>query len=397
MQPQKLQAHQMTRIYFDHAATSWPRLPGVADAIFQFESEESASAGRGSYSSTIAISARISQLRLAIARMVNARAQEVAFFANGTGANNYALAGVLNPGDHVVTTDAEHNSILRPLRLLERQRGITWSSIAVDQSGAVDPNKIDEAIRPETKLIVCTSASNVTGSVNDLHAIGSIASAKQKLFMVDAAQTLGYLPIDMPAMHIDILAAPGHKGAGGPLGTGVLVAREALHADWQPLWIGGTGELSDEIDGAFDWQSVAESGNRNATALVGWLAGIQQIARVPDSDFDHRQKRLLNILRDCSIGRLIGHSQSQPTVPVFSLDCSSSIAQGMTPADWAAVLDSSFQIEVRSGLHCAAKIHQHLNTLQSGGTLRFSIGHSTTDADIDALESALKELRDWKN
>jgi selenocysteine lyase/cysteine desulfurase len=387
----------MKRVYFDHAATSWPRLSGVADAMYLFENAESASAGRGSYSSTTAITARISQLRLAIARMVNASAREVAFFANGTSANNYALAGVLRSGDHVVTTDAEHNSILRPLRLLEQQRGITWTPVKVDASGAVDPSDIAATIRPETKLIVCTSASNVTGSINDLAAIGAIASNKRILFMVDAAQSLGYDPIDMHAMRIDIMAAPGHKGAGGPLGTGVLIVDASLHADWQPLWIGGTGEMSDQLDGDFDWTQIAESGNRNATALVGWLAGIEHLTQLPDGNLVSRQRRLHELLDGCSIGRLIGHAPGQKTVPVFSLDCSTANGSGLSPGDWSALLDSAFHIEVRSGLHCAARVHQHLNTVTAGGTLRFSIGHTTTDEDLDTLESVLKELRAWKN
>lgn len=387
----------MKRIYFDHAATSWPRLPGVAKAMYQFEEAQSASAGRGTYSSSTSLSARIAQLRLAVAKLANAQAGEVAFFANGTSANNYALAGLLRSGDHVVTTDAEHNSILRPLRMLERERGITWTPVAVDESGRVDPSDIAAAIRPETKLIVCTSASNVTGSINDLAAIGAIASERGKLFMVDAAQTFGYIPTDMTAMHIDVLAAPGHKGAGGPFGTGLLIAKEPLHTGWQPLWIGGTGEASDQIDGDFGWQDVAESGNRNATALIGWLSGIEHVTGSPDPELDKRKWRLLQVLSNCSLGHLIGHGAGQETVPLFSLDCSKASGPALSASDWAAVLDSSFGIEVRSGLHCAARIHQHLGTAESGGTLRFSIGHTTTDDDLDALESALRELRDWKS
>ncbi len=387
----------MNRVYLDHAATSWPRLPGVVEALSSFEANDGAAAGRGGHSSSTSAAAKIERLRLQLARLINNPAEGVAFFANGTAANNFALAGVLRSGDHVVTTQAEHNSVLRPLRLLMKQRGITWSVVPVDGVGRVDPQRIEEAIRVETKLLVCTAASNVTGACNDLAAIGAIAKKHNLIFMVDAAQSFGYVPIDMSSLHIDILASPGHKGGGGPLGTGVLAVHPRLFDDWQPLWIGGTGEASDEVEGDFHWKDIAESGNRNTAALVGWLQGLEYLVN-NRSDTDHilRRNRLLSLLHNAPCGKLIGHQDDNGWVDVFSLNCGQSDAIQLTPIDWAAILDSTYQIEVRAGFHCAALVHDAIGTHRHGGTLRFSIGHTTTDHDLDMLETAFKDLRDWK-
>ena len=379
----------MPRIYFDHAATSWPRLPGVVAAMSDFENQHSAAAGRGAYRSSISIDQTLQRLRVAIAKLVNAASPaEVAFFANGTLANNYALAGLLKPGDHVVTTAAEHNSILRPLALMKQSRGVDFTIVRVDQVGRVSPTDMEAAIRPETRLFCVCSASNVTGALQNLSAIGELAKRYNVRLMIDAAQSLGYRPLDMQQLSIDVLTFPGHKGGGGPLGTAALIASQELHPNWSPLWIGGTGEQSDLLSGDFDWQRVAESGNRNSAALVGWLAGLETLlADKAHSDLlAANYSRLLNLLGTSSLGTVLGHDDEQ-FVPVISLRC----GEEMMPSDWAAILDASFGIEVRAGYHCAAAIHEALQTAE-GGTLRFSIGHTTTAEDLDALEAALAQL-----
>ncbi len=382
------------RIYLDHAATSWPRLPGVIETMSEFEQNFGAAAGRGSYASSTQASSRIQQLRMSLARFVNAKAEEVAFVSNGTAANNVALAGTLNRDDHVITTQADHNSVLRPLQLLHQQRGVQWTALPVDRSGRVDPSDIAKAVRPNTRMICVTSASNVTGAVNDLESIGVIAKQHELTLMVDAAQSLGYLPIDMDDLGIDILCAPGHKGAGGPLGTGLIVANKKLHSSWKHLWIGGTGELSQQVDGDFAWNSVIESGNFNTPALVGWSVGLQQVqseqlaSRTHAASQHELYAKLLAILSNVPFGVLIGHDDDR-YIAVFSIDCGRS---PLAASDWAALLDSSYRIEVRSGLHCAALIHKSLGT-EEGGTLRFSLGHTSTQSDLDRLEDAIVQMK----
>ncbi len=386
-----------SRVYFDHAATSWPRMPGVVQAMCDFELNNSTAAGRSDSAVAAATNRSLEMLRAKLRELVNAApSSRIAFFNNGTAANNYALAGMLRTGDHVITTAAEHNSILRPLALLERQRQLRVTTLPVNCEGVVDASKIEDAITSETRLIAISSASNVTGALQDIATIGKIVSRSGARFFVDAAQTLGYLPLDMQQCKIDVLASPGHKGAGGPLGTGMLVVTNRVTLDWQPLWIGGTGSDSELLDGDLDWQQVAESGNRNSTALLGWLVGLTSILNQSSvaaaDDLENRLHRLVRILRNSLIGSVIGHEDNRLYAPVVSLKCEPN-QSGMMPADWSALLDASFSIETRAGLHCAGRIHPHLGTEELGGTLRFSIGHTTTDADLDALELAMNLIR----
>ena len=220
------------RIYLDNAATSWPKTPEVYQAVDDFQRIECAAAGRGAYAAAIDVERRVANVRGLIAALVGlTQPKQVVFGFNGTDVLNTALHGCLGEGDHVVTTVLEHNSVLRPLRWLQQHRGIEVSFVQCGSEGEVDPDDISDAVRANTRLIVVCHASNVTGALQPLKEFGRIARERDVLFLVDAAQSLGHVPIEMGKMGISLLAAPGHKGLLGPLGTGVLAVAPVKKMD----------------------------------------------------------------------------------------------------------------------------------------------------------------------
>lgn len=383
----------MERIYLDHAATSWPKPPGVLEALVEYQQVCGAAAGRGNYDSASRANQIVSNVRRKLALLISAqRPSEIALLDNGTAALNVALVGLLKSGDHVVTSAAEHNSILRPLAALRKERGVSFTIVPVDSSGTISPQQIQIAMTTATKMVAVTHASNVTGCVQPIDEISAIAKRHRAWLLVDGAQTLGYLPIDVRSSGIDMLAAPGHKGACGMLGTGMLYARQEIAEQIQTPWPGGTGTESEHIEGPYGWPAGVESGNMNVPAIAAWDSGLDWLMSKSMherwSETRAMSHRLLEILKASSLGKIIGHLPSTTSVSLVSLAVSK-----MACSDLAALLDSSFRIEVRSGMHCAACIHEYLETKAIGGTLRFSLGHTSTDHDLDGLEVACRSLK----
>ncbi|MEQ1826344.1 MAG: aminotransferase class V-fold PLP-dependent enzyme [Pirellula sp.] len=378
------------RHYLDHAATSWPKPPGSLQACIDFQTHLGAAAGRGVYRNAEESNRLLQQARASVARLIHAQERSVAFCGNGTQALNAAIQGLLRSDTfrecHVVTTATEHNSVLRPLALLAKSKQMTWTAVSCNRDGMVDPSNVQSAMRRNTRLVIVNHASNVTGAIQDIAAIAAIAHSHHAIFLVDAAQTLGYLPTDVNSQGIDILAAPGHKGAGGMLGTGILFVREAIQPFLEPLWIGGTGTQSDSIDGPFDWLSAVESGNSNLPAIASLKAGVDWV--INNSSIGHlndwTQEIIEAIQRQPSI-RLIGGTKNR--MPVISLTSSHASCHEM-----AMLLDSACHVEARSGFHCAGLIHEHLGTQSCGGTLRLSLGHTSTRDDVDAAVRGIETL-----
>jgi selenocysteine lyase/cysteine desulfurase len=398
------------RVYLDHAATSWPKLPGVNAAWLDYQENTGVTAGRGSYRSSVSAQSIVEDVRRRLASLIGAKSPgSIAIVHNGTAALNLAFSGLLKTGDHVVTTAAEHNSVLRPLHQLVKTRGIRLTIVDCDSTGWVAPAEIKKALESSTQMVAITHASNVTGRIQPIEAIGAMLEKSDTLLLVDAAQTLGYIPIEVERIGIDLLAAPGHKGAGGVMGCGMLYARDKVATQLISPWTGGSGTRSESLDGPSEWPAKAEAGNLNIPAIAAWQAGLSWLDSAAnsidrsrgdklllDSGIDLHYQRLLKILRQWKCCRMIGHdtgighdSGTNQYVPVVSMRCSD---PSMTASDLAAILDSSFDIEVRSGLHCAALIHENLASLLEGGTIRFSIGHTTTSEDLDRLEAAIHEL-----
>ncbi len=383
----------MPRVYFDHAATSWPKPVGIVDAFVNYQVQNGSSSGRGAYSSAQAANKIVKNVRALLAQLIHAgSANDIVLTSNGTAALNLAFAGLLKSGDHVVTTAAEHNSVLRPLRQMQNKGTIDLSIVGVDSMGEVSLESIQKAIQSNTRLVAVTHASNVTGCIQPLEAISEVCIKSGVRLLVDAAQTLGYIPIDVQKLKIDLLAAPGHKGASGLLGTGLLYASPTTATELEVPWPGGTGTESSNLDGPFPWPEGFEAGNLNVPSLASWEAGLKWLngkdLEVRQKEMNQFRDRLWEILSDSNLGRLLGHRDSDKSVPVISLACRSPNC-----SELSALLDSAFQIETRSGLHCAGAIHKYLGTDSLGGTLRFSLGHTTTSQDLVALETACRELK----
>lgn len=380
------------RIYLDHAATGWPKPPMVYEAMDRFARQVGASAGRGAYRSASIADEIVASCRRRLARLVNhPLPQNVAFFSNGTTALNAAVFGVVGDGDHVITTAIEHNSLLRPLNWLVQHRGIRLDVVSCDESGRVDPAAIQGRLSPSTRLVAISHASNVTGAVQDVAAIGGLTRSGETLLLCDAAQTLGYLPIDMQASGIDMLAAPGHKGACGPLGTGMLALSDKAASRIRPTIFGGTGSISQQLGMPTTMPGMLEAGNLNVTAIAGWDAGLAWLASQNLSAARDDQRRIASRLRQVTASIEGARAITGGELPIVSL-LFDAVEVGMV----ATLLDTEFGIEVRSGLHCAALIHDFLGTALQGtsaqGTLRISGGHGTTLDEIDRLGEALAEI-----
>lgn len=384
------------RNYLDNAATSWPKPPTVAAAVQYALVELGAAAGRGGYREAAEADRIVQQLREAIAASLfrgaapSGAADRVVLTHNGTAALNLAVSGLVASGflrdAHVVTTAAEHNSVLRPLEAYAQRGDLQVTIVDTDAEGRVDSAAVIDAIGPTTKLVAVTHASNVTGAVQPVEAIGAAlranAEAPDGLLLCDAAQSWGYLPIDAGAMGIDLLAAPGHKGTLGPLGTGMLYLSERAQGHVGASIWGGTGGNSDQLQMPAGLPQRLEAGNLNVPALAGWLAGLRWLAAHPES-LEHGRvlaESLDRGLTGIAGVRTIGRGNP---LPVRSL-----VFEALPAAEVAAILDSEFGIQVRTGYHCAAAIHRCLKTPHEG-TLRVSAGHLTSTEQVESAVSAI--------
>jgi cysteine desulfurase family protein len=315
----------------------------------------------------------------------------VVFTLNGTDSLNLAIQGVLRPKDHVVTSVVEHNSVLRPLRYLEQSRGIRVTRVGCDSAGVVDAEAIRAAIQADTRLICLSHGSNVTGALQPVEAVGRIAADSDVLFLVDAAQSLGYVPINVKHMGCQFLAAPGHKGLLGPLGTGVLYLAPGIEESVNPLRVGGTGTQSHEDVQPLTMPDKFEAGNLNVPGIVGLAAGIEYLLnRGMEEIQDCHQRlagRLIEGLQDIDGVHFFGPMQRKDRLGVVSIT-----AVDFDPREVASMLDTSYRIQVRAGLHCAPLMHQALGTALQSGTIRFSIGHFNTAEQIDAAIQAMQEI-----
>ncbi len=375
------------RIYFDNAATSWPKSARVLAAMNAYMTDCGAAAGRGSYRSAQRAGEIIDEVRASIATSIGAESRYcISLHSSGTAALNAAIHGFVRSGDHIVTTAAEHNSVLRPLEFLRKQKQIELTIVPCDDTGLVQTEHVLAAIRPGTRLVAMTHASNVTGAIQPIGEVGGRLRNTDTVLLCDAAQTLGYLPIDVRQLGVDMLASPGHKGAGGPLGTAALYVASSLHDKIVSTIQGGTGFDSDSLDMPDQYPAKLEAGNLNVLGFAGWLAAMEVIGTDQGAELD----RLLVVGNKLRQGfaniagvRVCGREQSLPVVSI--------VFEKLAPLDAATILDSDYGIETRAGLHCAGLIHGYLGT-QDHGTLRISAGNTTTDEDIEAVIQAISEI-----
>jgi len=373
-------------IYLDNAATSFPKPESVFDAVTKAMREECGNPGRSGHKLSLSAGRIIDEARLLCARLFCAESPDtIVFTSNATAALNIAIKGILEPGDHVITSAFEHNSVSRPLHSLE-QLGVTVTKLPMDISDGLSVHDIKKAVRPNTKLVVCSHVSNVTGTANDIAAIGALCREQGIPFLVDAAQSAGVRAIDVQSMCVDMLAFPGHKGLLGPQGTGGLYIKPGL--ELKTIIQGGTGSTSESLMQPDKTPEKFESGTPNTPGLAGLAAGIRFILEHGIEKIEERETELVNRLIDGIIGiggvRMIGPGAGKGRSGVVSV-CFDSMA----PAEAALTLDAAFNIAARSGLHCARDAHESIGTLETGGTLRISPGYFNTEEDIDNCLTAL--------
>lgn len=382
----------MRDVYLDNAATSWPKPETVYQAVDDYQRRLGAPAGRSAYRDAAEVELAVAAARSAVARLIGAEEPaRIIFTQNGTQGLNFAIHGLLRPGDHVVTTIAEHNSVLRPLRDLENDGQISVSRVPVDGAGIVDPDEIRAALTAATRLIALTAASNVTGAVQPIEAVGRLAREAKVRFLVDAAQAVGHWPLAVKEVHADLVAAPGHKGLLGPLGTGFLYLAPGIEQELRSIQQGGTGSRSDQDVQPAEMPDKYESGNLNVPGLIGLRAGVEYVlertVEVLRQEEQTLTAELLAGLHDTAAVKIYGPTDPAARVGVVSLTFAD-----FDPQVLAALLDSTYQIQTRAGLHCAPLMHQALGTLAQGGTLRLSLGPFNQIEEVRQFLGALNEL-----
>jgi len=375
-------------VYLDNAATSWPKPEAVYAAVDHFMRHVGGTPGRGGHWREEEAARIANEARAALAALFHAAdASCVVFTMNATQAINMALKGLLRPGDHVITSSIEHNAMWRPLKALER-RGVAVTALPCAPDGTLHPEDVEAAIRPSTRLIALLHASNVLGTLLPIAQIGQIAHRHSIPFLVDAAQTAGTYPIDMQAMHIDLLAFAGHKGLYGPHGTGGLVVQPGINLE---TWIeGGSGIASEREDMPPELPARLEAGTHNAAGIAGLLAGVRFVLEVGVERIRAHELemtgQLIALLQEIPGVTLLGPSDIERRVAVVAVT-----VNGYAPDQLAAVLDQAFDVATRAGLHCAPQAHRVAGTLECGA-LRFSPGWFTDEEDIVYAVEALRSI-----
>jgi cysteine desulfurase family protein len=385
----------MDRIYLDNSATSFPKPEGVLRAMVDYATHLGASPGRGAYFEARESGKLLDACRERLCALFGGEKPEhVIFTLNASDALNLAIHGLARPGDHVVTTHMEHNSVLRPLNELERRGGVEVTRVACDSvTGLVAVDDIRRALRKNTRLVAIVHGSNVTGTLQPIRDIGQLAREHDIAFLVDAAQTLGHVPIDVEADHIDLLAFPGHKGLLGPLGTGALYIRPGIEQRMQTIRQGGTGSVSENDVQPDFLPDRFEPGSHNAIGLIGLSEGVRWVAERGVSALWQHERELVRTLLDELTHDMPGLTLYGPRTLEHRCGVFSVRVDGFArPVDLSNALEQRFGILTRPGIHCAPLAHKTVGSFALGGTTRMSFGPFTTLEHVKALALALRTL-----
>ncbi len=378
-------------IYLDYAATSWPKPKEVQNAMCDFVEHSGGNPGRSGHRLSISAARIVFKAREAVANLFHIQDPlRVIFTANVTHALNLAICGLLKPGDHVVTSSIEHNSVMRPLRALEKE-GLRLTVVQCKMDGCPDLEVWRNAVTQGTRLVVVTHASNVMGTLLPVREIAEIAHKAGALFLVDCAQTAGVIPIDQPGMGIDLLAFTGHKGLYGPTGTGGLVLGERVDAsELRPLVRGGTGSRSEYEEQPDMLPDKYESGTANSMGIAGLGAGVRWVQSIGIESIQGREaelnERLISGLRN--IPGLTVYGPKDPDQRTAVVSCR---VAGQTVSEVGLRLDDEFGILSRVGLHCAPSAHKTIGTFPEG-TIRLAPGIFTSPDDIRTVNAALEKV-----
>jgi len=378
-------------IYFDNAATSYPKPKRVGQAMLYFLEKIGASPGRSGHRLSIEAGRILYQTRESLAKLFNVDDPlRIIFTLNVTEALNLVLKGLLQPGDQVITSSMEHNSVMRPLRELEK-RGIEVKVVSCSPQGDLDPFDIEKSIKKNTALIVLNHASNVIGSILPISQVGKIARKYDILFLVDAAQSAGCYPLDIKRDNIDLLAFTGHKALFGPPGTGGLVVGERVDIKkLNPLKVGGTGSRSELEEQPDFLPDIYESGTPNTVGLSGLNEGVRFILEEGIDKIRQHEKelviRLIEGLKEISGVKIYGGCQVKDRVAVVSFDIENKL-----PSEVGLRLDEEYGIMCRVGLHCAPAAHKTIGTFPMG-TVRFSMSYFNNFEEVDKAILAIKNI-----
>ena len=376
-------------IYFDNAATTLHKPPVVAEAVLQ-ALDSMGNAARGAHASSLQSARTVYGTRTALVSLFHGEggAEQIAFTTNSTEALNIAICGLLDAGDHVISTDLEHNSVLRPLYRLAEEKGLELSFVPADQTGKVDYADFSRLIKENTKAIVCTHASNLTGNVLDLARIGAIAKEKGLLLIVDASQTAGCYPIDVQKMGIDVLCFTGHKGLMGPQGTGGLWVRKGVEI--RPFKVGGTGVQSYNKSQPMEMPTRLEAGTLNGHGIAGLGAALGFIQETGVETIHAKEIALAK--------RFYAGVSAIPGIKIYgdfsTWDRTAIVTLNVRDYDSGAVSDAlaeDYGIATRPGAHCAPRMHQALGTVEQGA-VRFSFSWYNTEEEVDTAIQALTQL-----
>lgn len=375
-------------IYLDNAATTFPKPRQVYEAVLDCMENYGANPGRAGHKLAMRAGREIYECRENIAKLLNvSNPMSIVFTHNATDSLNLAIKGVVKSGDHIITTSIEHNSAIRPIKALEKN-GVENTIVKCDRYGHLDPNDIKKAIKPNTKLIVTTHASNVCGTIVDIESVGNIAKENNILYLVDASQTLGVYDIDIQKINVDMIAAPGHKCLLGPQGTGMLYIRDGLEVNI--LKEGGTGSNSEDLFQPNMMPDRYESGTHNTPGIAGLNAGVKFILETGIDKIRKHEEELceymLTKLTEVPNIKIYGPLDSKKRAAVISINIGD-----IDSGEITFILDDMYEIATRSGIHCSPLAHKTLGTLRQG-TVRFSLGYFNTKDDIDKAVEALKEI-----
>lgn len=378
------------RIYFDNGSTSWPKAPGVAEAMSELLMSGAFNINRGNYEGAYAVEGLVLDTREQLGRLFHMPDSKHVIFTPGiTYSLNYFIKGFLKSGDHVIVTGMEHNAVMRPLNQMV-QEGITYDTAPTDAEGNVSTEGLEALIKPHTKAVIISHASNVCGTITPVQEIGNICKRRHLFFAVDTAQSAGTLDIDMEAWGIDFLAFTGHKGLLGPQGIGGFLISDALKEQLDSYISGGTGSQSDSFEMPENLPDKYESGTMNLPGIIGFHAALSHIEKL---GLPHIHTKKMDLTRHFLEGvkelpnvRIAGRQDLQNRLGVVSLDFLT-----LDNAIAAFELEQRYGIMTRVGLHCSPLAHKSLGTFPQG-TVRFSFSASNTAEEIDLCISGLKDL-----
>ncbi len=376
-------------IYLDNAATVYPKPREIIDFMCQFYRENGVNPGRAGYGLCLKAEEMVEDTRKLLTRLFNGNdPNRLVFTSNASDSLNIIINGLLKPGDHIITSNLEHNSVLRPIHHLLAKGIVEVDYIQFDGEGYIDPGDIEQKIRKTTSLVIINHASNILGTVQPVGEIGRICRERGVVFAIDAAQTAGVVPIDVKEMNIDVVAFTGHKSLLGPTGIGGIYVNDGVEI--AQTRSGGTGILSAQPFHMSEYPYRLEVGTANLMGIAGLNAGQKYIAGRGQENIHRTEIRLLDLLQQgiSDNKRITVHGTKSllNRVPVLSLNL-----EGYVAFDAGILLDGRYNIAVRAGLHCAPKVHEQLGTI-AAGSIRFGIGPLNTEDDIHQAIDALNEL-----